>query len=257
LLAYIIDFCLIIGECFITKIDKLKELQDKQITDTTKQWDDLITAVTTGTMSYQKLMSSWYGQTIKDMEKYNSDVASQLATLKTALADLLSTNSAISSASNSTNTTKTVKSYTIEITDPKTKKTTTTSVKTKAEADKLVAANKGKTTKIIPKYHVGGIVGEGIVSAPSNRLAQLANKIFNVQPGEMLTKQLIGELDIPPKNIPNLFTNINNMVNSLLPKNPTIVQSGDTITLNNVTIQTKDASTFLPDLQRIISTRKS
>jgi hypothetical protein len=129
-------------------------------------------------------------------------------------------------------------------------------VKTQDEADKLVAANKGKTTKIIPVYHEGGIVGEDSLSS-SSRIVQLANKMFNVQPNEQIAKLAKGELVVSQKNIPNLFTNINNMVNSLLPKIPTIVQSGDTITLNNVTIQTKDASTFLPDLQRIISTRKS
>lgn len=60
----------------------------------------------------------------------------------------------------------------------------------------------------IKKYHEGGIVGD----IKTNSLTELANKLFNVQPGEAITKQLIGELNVPPKNIPNLFTNISNLI---------------------------------------------
>jgi TP901 family phage tail tape measure protein len=96
---------------------------------------------------------------------------------------------------------------------------------------KSSSKSSGKSSgKSIPKHHDGGIVG----STPStnNRLTEIANQLFNVQPGEQVIKSLIGELQVPPKNIPNLFTNINNLVGKLNP-NQAIV-GGDTyhLTLN-------------------------
>lgn len=78
------------------------------------------------------------------------------------------------------------------------------------------------------QFHEGGVVG---VSSPPNRLTELANKLFNVKPGEQIIKSLVGELQIPPKNIPNLFTNINGMVNSLLSNRPNASAEGNMFTI--------------------------
>lgn len=236
-----------------TKMDALKQMQQDQIDTTSKNWDDLITAVTNGTMSYSKLMTTWYKSTIDDMKSYNSDVAGQIAALKQQFADLTASEQALNAATGANNPTNSnPKDYKVVITDPKTKKSTTKTVKTKADADKIVAANKGKQVTVTPEYHEGGIVGS--TPATNNRLTQLANQLFNVKPGEQIVKSLIGELQVPPKNIPNLFTNITNMVNKLVPNMP-VVQTGNTIHLHNVTVNTENGKTFLPDLQRAIKMR--
>jgi hypothetical protein len=61
-------------------------------------------------------------------------------------------------------------------------------------------------------FHEGGIVG-----GKGSRLAELANKMFNDSNG-MLIKSLPGELQIPPKNIPNIFSSISGMISGLIPK---------------------------------------
>lgn len=254
------------------KKDELKELQDKQIEDTTKQWDDLIKAVTDGTMTYDQLMKTWYASTIADMKQYNADVASELATLKQSLSDLLATQEAIknaksssssssssnsssgSSKTNTTTTSKTIKSYDVIVYDPKTKKNTTTNTKTLADANKIVAKYKANVVDVVPKYHEGGIVGD--IPTGNSKIANLVNKLFNVKSNEQLSLLKKGEVVINP-SLPNVQRNFNNILNAMIPNVPTVVQSGDTIHLNIEKVVTNDASTFLPDLQRIISTRKS
>jgi TP901 family phage tail tape measure protein len=69
-------------------------------------------------------------------------------------------------------------------------------------------------------FHEGGIVG-----GKGSRLAELANKMFNDSNG-MLIKSLPGELQIPPKNIPNIFSSISGMISGLIPKQ-TASENGD------------------------------
>jgi hypothetical protein len=98
----------------------------------------------------------------------------------------------------------------------------------------------------IRQFHDGGIVG---VNSSNNRLTTLANKLFNVKPGEQVIKSLVGELQVPPKNIPNLFTNINGMVSSLLSSRTTSDGGGNPLTIQfNVAKMTggqKDVEFFL------------
>ncbi|TCJ01044.1 phage tail tape measure protein [Cytobacillus praedii] len=84
------------------------------------------------------------------------------------------------------------------------------------------------------KYHDGGIVG----NKPKNRLSELANNLFNVKPNEQVIKSLKGELQIPPNNIPNFFTNIRNLASSMSPNQP--VLQGDSIVIQHVTVQKAD-----------------
>jgi cytochrome c556 len=206
------------------KMDALKTLQDQQITDTTKNWDDLITAVQNGTSNYTAIMNGWYAQTIADMKSWNADVATQLVQLKSAFQDMQNIQGSITVASAS------------------------------PFIQKLASVTSNAVNKILPKHHDGGIVGEAGNGNPV--LTNLVNKLFNVKPNEQIVKALKGELMIPPKNIPNFFTNIGNLVNSLMPKTPAIVQGGDTYHLNIEKVVTEDASSFLRDLPRIIKTKK-
>lgn len=74
-------------------------------------------------------------------------------------------------------------------------------------------------------YHEGGIVGD----KPTNRLTELANKLFNAKPNEQVIKSLKGELQIPPKNIPNIFDNINHLLKT---SQQPIISGGDEITIH-------------------------
>jgi hypothetical protein len=205
------------------KIDELKTLQDQQVTDESKKWDDLIDTVKKGTLTFSDLMNGWYGQTIASMEKWNSDFKGQVDQLKSAFADMQNIQSSITTASESP------------------------FIKGIINAGNTILSR-------IPKHHDGGIVGEAGNGNPV--LTNLVNKLFNVKPNEQIVKALKGELMIPPKNIPNFFTNIGNLVNSLMPKTPAIVQGGDTYHLTIEKVVTEDASSFLRDLPRIIKTKK-
>jgi hypothetical protein len=169
-------------------------------------------------------MNTWYGQTIKDMQSYNAQIAAQVTQLKAAFADMQSIQSQINSVS-----------------------TTTTGSKIASTTQKIASV----ITSKISTHHEGGVVGES-----GNKTSDFINKLFNVKPTEEISKLLKGEVVVPTKNFPNFITNVRNMVSSIL-GTPQLIQAGDSITLNNVTIQTENASTFLPDLQRIINTRKS
>ncbi|AZV43740.1 hypothetical protein BAOM_3131 [Peribacillus asahii] len=77
------------------------------------------------------------------------------------------------------------------------------------------------------EFHDGGIVGK--TPSTSNKLTELANKLFNTKPNEEVIKSLKGELQIPPKNIPNIFTNMKNLIKSVTPN---IALSPATTTVN-------------------------
>ncbi|MCP1159457.1 phage tail tip lysozyme [Bacillus infantis] len=95
---------------------------------------------------------------------------------------------------------------------------------------------------LLDKYHDGGIVG-----GKGNRLTEMANKLFNVGQGEQVIKSLQGELQIPPKNIPNIFKNISNLVGTLSPSGSTggtIVNLGG-IHIANMNGTQKDADSLM------------
>lgn len=79
-------------------------------------------------------------------------------------------------------------------------------------------------------YHKGGIVGD----KPTNKLAELANKLFNAQPNEQIIKSLKGELQVPPKNIPNGFKNLTNLINSFTPQ---VLTTDSGITINRMDVR--------------------
>lgn len=85
-------------------------------------------------------------------------------------------------------------------------------------------------------FHQGGIVGN-----VSNRITELVNKLFNVQPNEQIVKALKGELFVPQDNIINNF--IPNMRN-LMGSNP-----GNVINNNNY----NNSQTINVNVEKIVS----
>lgn len=92
----------------------------------------------------------------------------------------------------------------------------------------IINAVKNGTFKI-PKHHDGGVVG----NSPS-RLANLVNKLFNLKNGETLTKSLIGEVQVPPSNFPNIISNVQNMISSIMPKQQVATSAGNIIMNINI-----------------------
>ncbi|MGD6896109.1 phage tail tape measure protein [Bacillus infantis] len=88
--------------------------------------------------------------------------------------------------------------------------------------------------KNIKSYHTGGIVG-----GSTNRLGVLANKLFNVKPNEQIVKSLKGELQIPPRNLPNVFNTMKAALNNQQPSQPNTIHIDSLLTIGTVT---KDAN---------------
>lgn len=97
------------------------------------------------------------------------------------------------------------------------------------------------------KYHDGGVVGNS-----PNRLGELANKLFNAKPNEQVVMALKDELMIPSHNIPNLFTNIGNMVNSLTGKQPASVDQSKHINIQNMTVKSNNPMEFFNGLDNAL-----
>lgn len=103
----------------------------------------------------------------------------------------------------------------------------------------------------LEKYHNGGIVGK-----TSNKITEIANRLFNVKPDETVIKSLIGELQIPPKNIiqhfiPNMKNFANQIAGMATPKTASVVTTDNSITLNNVTIKANDVNSLFKELNRL------
>lgn len=60
--------------------------------------------------------------------------------------------------------------------------------------------------------HDGGVVG-----GTTDRMTDIANKLFNLKPNEQIVKALKGELYIPQNNIPNFFNNLRGLFSSAQP----------------------------------------
>ncbi|MGG1663097.1 phage tail tape measure protein [Brevibacillus sp. NRS-1366] len=107
--------------------------------------------------------------------------------------------------------------------------------------------------------HVGGIVGE---KTPS-KATQLANKIFNAKPNETVIKSLIGELQIPPKNIAQNFIpamqNFANQVSSMVSgrnTTPAVVSQDTHYNFGDVTVKADNPMQLFRGLDNIINARK-
>ncbi|MGG1664542.1 hypothetical protein [Brevibacillus sp. NRS-1366] len=107
--------------------------------------------------------------------------------------------------------------------------------------------------------HVGGIVGD---KAP-NKATQLANKIFNAKPNETVIKSLIGELQIPPKNIAQNFIpamqNFANQVSSMVSgrnTTPAVVSQDTHYNFGDVTVKADNPMQLFRGLDNIINARK-
>lgn len=118
--------------------------------------------------------------------------------------------------------------------------------------DSLVEMYKKLNVKDVETKHSGGIIGD----VPASPLQELVNKLFNTKPNEQIVKGQLGELMIPSKNIPNLFTNIGNLVNSIIPRNqPQAATVQHHYHFQDVTVKANNMDEFLGSLEHYNRTK--
>ena len=248
------------------KMEKLETIQNEHVEAVTKSWEKIIEAVTNGTIGFDTLMTEFYGKTMKDLGNYVTGVVEQIATIKSAYASLASLSaSAPSTPSTGGSTNKpsgnplgmSEKDFDRYVWNKERYVNNTNSKEAVAEnirlRDRYGITQDNLSLDELKKYHDGGIVGK----TGGSRLAELTNKLFNTKPNEQIVKSLVGELQVPPHNIPNLFTNINSMLSNILPKQSAMQPAGDTIILQGVVIKADNPKQFFNDLDMHIRMNKS
>ncbi|MMZ57281.1 hypothetical protein D1872_192010 [compost metagenome] len=229
------------------ELDNIKRKYDDEIKSEKEKWNQLIEGAKNGTLRFNELMNGkngFYPTAISNLQEYRKQVQSEVNSIISAYERL--GEMSVSSGSSD-----------------KKKKTGTSSAVGAATGAAIGGGIGGGLGSAIggaigaasglKKYHDGGIVG-----GKGSRLAEIANKLFNAKPGEQTIISLLGELQVPPKNIINNFIpNMQNLIASVSPSQPMAVQSGDTITLNNVTIKANNPMEFLSGLNHHIRTHRT
>lgn len=219
----------------IERLEKAKkekvDLYKQQIKDNEKYFDELLQSIKKGTFSLDNFLTEWYDQNIKSLQDYASEIENQITKIKNAFSSLnsMSTRSTVNQMKENS-----AKWHSAD--ENERKRLAEENQKLGKSAGLIFDSKTGTwwTKDGIRAFHEGGIVGS---DNNTNRLTELANKLFNVKPNEQIIKALKGELFIPPKNIVNGFENMRNLFKSINPVQPVITNAGDTINLNNVTIQ--------------------
>jgi DNA repair exonuclease SbcCD ATPase subunit len=250
-----------------TQLDAIQKNYDDQVEAETTKWDDLIKSAQNGTLTFDTLMTGWYGTSLDSLGKYGIEVAKQIENIKSlfaAMGDLTVPDASMPSVpsgssgngSSSSGTTKTFASpeeerafrashpndpYTVAKDTRQINYLDNKGVSNWTDADKL------DYEKLIErqKKHDGGIVG----ATKGSKLGELVNKLFNLKPGETAVKSLVGELQIPPKNFANGISNIQNMINSIIPNQLQVQSAGNTIyQFQNVTVQADNVQEFIKSI---------
>lgn len=170
------------------KMNQLKELQEQEKKEYEEHWKDLIEKAKNGTIEFEELMVAWQNTSLDNLNSYVNGFESEVSRLSGIIASMRSMASEASSLS--------------------------ASIASSAASAQTSIGSAPKPSGSLKKYHTGGIVG-----GASNRLTELANKIFNTNPNETVIKSLVGELQIPPNNIKNNFIpNMQKIINSIQPR---------------------------------------
>jgi TP901 family phage tail tape measure protein len=254
------------------EIEETRRRYDELINEEKGKWNELIAAAQNGTLTFDTIMNTWYGGSLSSLQQYGINVQQEISKIKAAFESLAqiqipnppslpnpttnqgngSNNSSNQNSSSSSGSTKNVDLSNAE----KVKSTnghyyykmTNTNGTTSWVIDTAVE-EKLKEGYTLQQYHDGGIVG-----GAKTKIQSLADILFNkkLKPNETIVKSLIGELQIPPKNLPNIVHNIGSIVNSLIPKTPVVTTSGDTIHLHNVTIKADNPQQLFKELDLYI-----
>jgi TP901 family phage tail tape measure protein len=243
------------------QLEDTKLYYDQLIQTEEAKWDGLIKSAGEGTLEFDTLMNEFYGSSLSNLQSYVGGIQDQIKSVVDAFASLSGMSGSIPSASKGGSSSNPLgmsasdfNKYTAN------KKAVGSGGSAAAKAHKENEALRNKydidsdkySYNDLKKYHSGGIVGGGRTS----RLSELTNKLFNTKPNEQIVKSLVGELQTPPNNIPNLFTNINSMLSKLTPRSngaPAVTENN--YHFNNMTVKTDSPSEFINDLKFLISSR--
>lgn len=241
------------------EIESTRQKYDELVKLEEERWEDLIYEAQNGTANFEEMLSEWYGVNLEGLSKHVSDVNSQIGLLMEAYAKLreLQSNPPSGGSSGGSNNPLGMSDADYErYMWNKERYANNTNRKQAMEENQRLRDRYGITEDTIPVHHEGGIIG-----SPSNKskLAVLANKFLNtdLKSNETLTKSLIGEIQVPPKNISNVFKNINTLVGSILPKSsPVIAQAGDSYQFSNFTIKADNPQDLFSQLQTMAIMKK-
>lgn len=249
------------------EVEDTKAHYDRMIATEEEKWTQLIASAQKGTLEFDELMNEFYGTSSANLQNYVSDTLMKIQTIKDAYASLASLEASVPQSSGGGGSSSSSSSgnplgmseddYDRYVWNKERYSNGVNKDKAAEENERLrdrygIAEDKYSLDEL-KKYHTGGIIGE----TKGSRLSNLANKLFNAKPGEQVVKSLVGELQVPPMNIPNLFTNINSMVGSLFSKQqPQMQPAGDVINMNGVVIQADNPKQFFKDLDMHIRMNK-
>ena len=251
-----------------SKMNDLKQLQDKHLKETEKNWNDIIEAVKNGTMSHEALMNGWYGQSISGLDGFIINLSSRIAEVRalfSSLNNLSMSNPSIPSAGFASGGGSGSGGLS---TKSSSNSSNTSNIQTQGHDYKVDAnGNVWKNGNYVPaenfkwipdevldvarevkanKFHDGGIVG-----GKTGKIGEILNKLFNTNANETVITSLLGELQVPPQNFTKFaIPNIQKMFNMISPQSsmqPVITE--EHYHFNNMTIKTDNAETFLDGIR--------
>jgi TP901 family phage tail tape measure protein len=249
------------------EVEETRRKYDELIEQEEMKWDELITAAQNGTLTFDELMNGWYGSSLETLKQYGIDVQTEVNKIKEAFESLgqiqIPEATQLPSANNQNNNNNQSSSSqsSTDLSNAKSVKSTNGRNYYKMERpdgsiswviDRVVQDKIDDGYKLVP-YHDGGIVG-----GAKSKLQKLANTLFNdkLKPNETIVKSLVGELQIPPHNIPNIVHNIGSIVSSMIPKSQqTVVQNH--YSFPNMQVKANNIQEFLRSIDFIINSNQS
>ena len=240
------------------KINDLKNLQDEELDNFSKYWDNLIKAVEEGTATYDDILEVWYDESGNALKKYVDNVGSEFERLAkiwdsmqklafTPLPTPSKTTPSSGSFSGSKGTTSGGIDYVVG--------TDGSSVIIPPGSNPIVTTPNGTQWSVDPKtgiptkLHTGGIVGENI----QDNKAKLINNLFQTKDNEQLITALKKEVMVNPTlGMPNFISNMRNLVSSVIPKSSAI-NNIKNYHFKDLTIKANNVTEFLDSINLLIT----
>ncbi|MDT0160262.1 phage tail tape measure protein [Bacillus sp. AG4(2022)] len=239
------------------EIDRLRKAKDDIVRNEEEKWKSVLESAQNGTLNLDSFMQQWYGMNLDVMGDYATQLNSQVSVIKEIFKSLASIKVSLPGVPGLNGSDNpfgmSEADFNKYVQNKKTYESGASGAsKAAIENQKLREKYDVGTDNFnydqLKKYHDGGVVGQ----SHGSRLAEMVNRLGNhkLKPGELFTKSLVGEVQIPPKNFSNLFANIGTLMNSLTPNVPSIVSpQGDTYHIHNATIKADNPSELWKGIQ--------
>jgi hypothetical protein len=255
------------------QIDDTKTLYEQQEQDEKTRWDTIIDEAKNGTLTMDELMNGWYKNTVNGLTSFKGDSAKLVDQIKTLFESIGKMKLQMPQMPQIF---QQQQQYQVGVTTsyggdggfdftPSGATGAGSVGGSRSDMEGVYDASGNFTAGEVSIHHDGGIVGVethhdgNFVSGKSpSRLAQLANKLFNTKPDEQMVKALKGEMFVPEKNIPNFFTNMQNLINSYIPSGgSSVVDQSQIININNPTIKADNPMELFNGLNTLIRSNQT